>query len=434
MTMTTNKTDVPHELLRHIFECLPEDKHTLSSCGLVCKAWEPAARPVLFREVTLYPDVVGATAHPQYPELEIPDWKSAARAFSQMTHLASYVQVLHIEGGHLPMEKEMLDEYGEVEIERGEDGTETATRLNYCSIDLASLYAIVKALPNLRKVAFNTLAVKIVPVPALEPVCIDVLEMHDAGTAKGENPFDILNILRPKKVDLDIFHRPGSDGAWPEAHMLPDSATTDNWKVRGDPSAAPLIRGLAASSHGRITSLSVDLKNEKDLVALAESLAVFGPALKELRLDLWDATWVATPHVFLAPAFEEVWCDAFSLAECKGLRSIEINVKIGFGEDSMALLASVARVCSTLPPTICSVHLILDLAYFDPEGIDDMPWLMIGLALSSKTKHPDLEKVTLTVFDGDGDMEEEDQDNMRQAIVSQLPDLEECLHIAFAQE
>lgn len=73
--------------------------------------------------------------------------------------------------------------------------------------------------------------------------------------------------------------------------------------VRGDPDAVPIIRGLAASSLGRLTSLVVDLRDEHDFIALNESFKSFGPQLKELTLDFWDATWVAKPHVVVAGKF-----------------------------------------------------------------------------------------------------------------------------------
>lgn len=300
MTEPCYIANLPTELLQQIFHQLREEKGTLSSCTLVCKLWSQCARPYLFREVTVAPHAVPEIPHPEYPELALPDWEAANRFFSDATDLAGHVQVLHIEGEELPMDKTILDEYDEIEFEYV-DGKKTARELNYSYVDLASLLSVAQVFPNLKRTTMDTLIVKPVPLPSnYQPVQIDMLEMNDVGTVGGENPFIIFRVFHTTAIDLNIFYRPNDKKVWPEAFAYESSVTTSKWIVRAEPSAAPILRGLAASSQGHLTSLTLDVRDEHDLQALIDAFKAFGTQFKELVLDLWDATWVAKPHVVIA--------------------------------------------------------------------------------------------------------------------------------------
>ncbi|EKM61330.1 uncharacterized protein PHACADRAFT_168768 [Phanerochaete carnosa HHB-10118-sp] len=403
-------TDLPAELLHEIFEHLWEDKVSLSSCTLVCKEWSDYSRPALFREITVAPELVPEMPHPEYPELEIPDWTDLARRFDGAPHLAAHVQILHVEGGELPMERSMLDEFDEVECEVREDGTKIAVSLNYCFVDLAALLALAQALPGLTKVTLDTLIVKSVALPHHQPALIETLEMNDVGTVKGETPF--------------IIFAPDANKIWPESFPFEPSVPTCKWTIRGEPNGVPIIRGLAASSLGRLTSLVVDLRDEYDLLALNAAFKSFGPQFKELTLDLWDATWVARPHVVVAAAVEEAWNETFTLAPCEGLEKFVMHFKLGYLEDSVPILESVAHLLSTFPPTIRTVRLIIDFAFFIPPDVAEMPWSSINWALKN------LEKVTFTIVD-EGDRKRDGQILVEKAISSQLSDIGQRLHIEF---
>ncbi|GJE85836.1 hypothetical protein PsYK624_019150 [Phanerochaete sordida] len=435
MSTRTGVTDLPPKLLDQIFRKFHDEKHTLSNVCLVCKAWMRSARPVLFSEVTVS---CGADEVQGDDEDPTPDWMAVARAFRAMPDVVAFVKTLHISGEQLPPSKDWLDsiEFDPNAEVKGRPGSGTVW--THCApVDLASLLAIAQLFPNLNWLSVQMLVIIPSPLPKdYEPVRFNFLQLDDSGTIQGENPFIVLRVFRPAKLDLDMFYRPGPKTDEPALFKLEPVMTTREWRIRGDPNSAPMIRGLAASSEGRVAYLSLDIQGRADLEALQESLdkfgpGDFGPGLKKLALDFWDSTSTDfRPEIILSPQVEDYWREVFSLETCHGLEAFEVTMKLGITESSCSHLQEIIRVLSTAPTTLRSVRFLFDFMYYEEEDVGEMQWKNIATALPL-TKYDKLEKVQFTFIDDDDDLDEDQRNFMKDVIVSQLPELAYQLQFEF---
>ena len=128
----------------------------------------------------------------------------------------------------------------------------------------------------------------------------------------------------------------------------------------------------------------------------------------------------------------EVWCTKFSLEPCSGLESFEMHFKFGFSEHSYEFIGALARVMTTLPPTIRKVHFVIDFMHFVRDEFPEAPWSTLGRAFDLK-KCTKLQKVKFTLMDSPSIIPVGEQGYVKDTLAAHLSDVAHLLDFDFIE-
>ena len=214
--------------------------------------------------------------------------------------LASYVQVLDIEGYALPAEIEDLDDREEIEVEDRrdvggrDDGEGTvAWGINYVSLDFRTLRAMVQLLPHLKHLALGNIVFR--PTPSIswdEPIPLESLSLDRTGMLNAGDIMNVFHVLSPKEVFFNVFWRPDAEGWLPVLVRGQRGLTATKWVIRAEPDVSLILFALLHTpfySHAK--SLDVPIQDEEELRALMQLLQGLGSGLECLKLDLAYGLW-----------------------------------------------------------------------------------------------------------------------------------------------
>lgn len=368
----------PLEFVSTIAAYLRDDKESLASCTLVNSAWKRAARPLLFRSVTL-----SAALLPQHPDLErtrirAPDFEAFTKEFASAPEILQAVHELQVVGVR--------------SVGAQHEALQTGLPLDV-------LQRIVQQLQNLNTLQLTGVSVDITPTLCDVPVrAFQKLILTNAAFSQPDDVLRFFHVFGAYHLTIDCHSSVAprsSSVANPVATACPPGlAVVHKLDMTGDEDnlANTVLRALVdAPQPPPLASLVLRPKTSAEVSTLCELLKKLARSLNHLELDLshlfqplpWSDTALDREHCALCCTLHELTSishaaetldmlnGSLDLSHLVNLESFELALKVAhLGEHFGETIDAACAVIRDASPSLRRLKLCLDFTVFEKYEMD----------------------------------------------------------------